>query len=201
MGRFFNLDSPLMTFLSKMADLMILNLLTLLCCLPIITAGDAMTALYYMTIKMVKNEECYIVKGYFKSFKENFKQATIIWLIALVVGIIFAGDFMILRNSTVSFGKVIMVLITIVAVIYLFTMIYIFPVLSRFENTVKNTIRNSFLMSVLNPAQDHPVNYHQPDSHSASSGYLAGNAAFDTFRIFRAGLCGKHVVRKDFQAL
>ena len=93
MGRFFNLDSPLMTFLSKMADLMILNLLTLLCCLPIITAGDAMTALYYMTIKMVKNEECYIVKGYFKSFKENFKQATIIWLIALVVGIIFAGDF------------------------------------------------------------------------------------------------------------
>ena len=114
MGRFFNLDSPLMTFLSKMADLMILNLLTLLCCLPIITAGDAMTALYYMTIKMVKNEECYIVKGYFKSFKENFKQATIIWLIALVVGIIFAGDFMILRNSTVSFGKVIMVLITIV---------------------------------------------------------------------------------------
>ena len=90
------------------------------------------------------------MKGYFKSFKENFKQATIIWLIALVVGIIFAGDFMILRNSTVSFGKVIMVLITIVAVIYLFTMIYIFPVLSRFENTVKNTIRNSFLMSVLN---------------------------------------------------
>ena len=144
MGRFFNLDSPLMTFLSKMADLMILNLLTLICCIPIITAGDAMTALYYMTVKMVKNEECYIVKGYFKSFKENFKQATIIWLIALLVGIILVGDFLILRNSTLSFGKVIMVLITVVAVIY------IFPVLSRFENTVKNTIRNSFLMSILN---------------------------------------------------
>ena len=144
MGRFFNLDSPLMTFLSKMADLMILNLLTLICCIPIITAGDAMTALYYMTVKMVKNEECYIVKGYFKSFKENFKQATIIWLIALFVGIILVGDFMILRNSTLSFGKVIMVLITVVAVVY------IFPVLSRFENTVKNTIRNAFLMSVLN---------------------------------------------------
>ena len=52
MGRFFNLDSPLMTFLSKMADLMILNLLTLICCIPIITAGDAMTALYYMTVKL-----------------------------------------------------------------------------------------------------------------------------------------------------
>ena len=129
---------------------MILNLLTLICCIPIITAGDAMTALYYMTVKMVKNEECYIVKGYFKSFKENFKQATIIWLIALLVGIILVGDFLILRNSTLSFGKVIMVLITVVAVIYIFTMIYIFPVLSRFENTVKNTIRNAFLMSILN---------------------------------------------------
>lgn len=90
------------------------------------------------------------MKGYFKSFKENFKQATIIWLIALLVGIILVGDFLILRNSTLSFGKVIMVLITVVAVIYIFTMIYIFPVLSRFENTVKNTIRNSFLMSILN---------------------------------------------------
>ena len=69
---------------------------------------------------------------------------------ALLVGIILVGDFLILRNSTLSFGKVIMVLITVVAVIYIFTMIYIFPVLSRFENTVKNTIRNSFLMSILN---------------------------------------------------
>ena len=69
MGKFFNLDSPLMVFLSKMADLMILNIITLLLCLPIITAGDAMTALYYMTIKIVRGEECYIVRGYFKSFK------------------------------------------------------------------------------------------------------------------------------------
>ena len=99
MGRFFNLDSPLMTFLSKMADLMILNLLTLICCIPIITAGDAMTALYYMTVKMVKNEECYLVKGYFKSFKENFKQATIIWLIALLVGIIMIVVFAVHKHN------------------------------------------------------------------------------------------------------
>ena len=84
---------------------MILNLLTLICCIPIITAGDAMTALYYMTVKMVKNEECYIVKGYFKSFKENFKQATIIWLIALLVGIILVDFFLKALSHTGMLAK------------------------------------------------------------------------------------------------
>ena len=149
MGKFFNLDSPLMMFLSKMADLMILNVITLLLCIPIITAGSAMTALYYMTLKIVKGEETYIVRGYFKSFKENFKQATIIWILALVVGLILIGDFMILGGTTQTFGKVLKVLIMIIAVVYIFTMTYLFPVLSRFENTIKNTIRNAFLMSVL----------------------------------------------------
>lgn len=150
MGRFFNLDSPLMQFLSKMADLMILNVITLLLCIPIITAGDAVCALYYMTIKMVKGEECYIIRGYFKSFRDNFRQATILWIISILLGLILAGDFLILRNTSFSFGDVMMVLIMVVAIIYLFTMIYLFPVLSRFENSVKNTIKNSFLMSVLN---------------------------------------------------
>ena len=132
MGRFFNLDSPVMVFLSKMADLMILNLLTLLLCIPIITAGDAITALYYMTIKIVKGEEGYIVRGYFKSFKENFKQATLIWLMVLVLGIVLIGDFMILSNSNMSFEQVLTVLIMIVTVLYVFTVVYVFPVLSRF---------------------------------------------------------------------
>lgn len=150
MGKLFNLDSPLMVFLSKMADLMILNVITLLLCIPIITAGDAVTALYYMTIKMVKGEECYIVKGYFKSFRENFKQATLIWLIALVVGMILAGDFWILTNMELSFANVLTVLIMIVAVVYIFTLMYVFPVLSRFVNSTKNTVKNSLLMSIMN---------------------------------------------------
>ena len=150
MGRFFSLDSPLMTFLSKVADLMILNIITLFLCIPIITAGDAMTALYYMTIKMVRGEDCYVVRGYFKSFKENFRQATIIWVLAVLVFLILVGDFSIIRSGVLSFGQVMLVLLIVVAVIYVFTMLYVFPVLSRFENTVKNTIRNAFLMSILN---------------------------------------------------
>ena len=79
MGRFFNLDSPVMVALTKMADLIIVNLLAFFCCLPIITVGASMTALHYVVLKIVRDEECYIVKSFFKSFKENFKQATVIY--------------------------------------------------------------------------------------------------------------------------
>ena len=90
--KLFNLDSPVMVFLSKVANLMILNVLTIICCIPIFTAGAAITALYYVTIKMARGDDPYIIKGYFKSFKENFKQATIIWLIMLVILAIIAVD-------------------------------------------------------------------------------------------------------------
>ena len=72
MSRLFNLDSPIMVFLSKMADLLILNLLALICCIPIITIGASMTAMSYVTLKMVRDEECYIAKDFFKSFRQNF---------------------------------------------------------------------------------------------------------------------------------
>ena len=78
MGRFFDIDGPFLGGLTKMADVFILNLLLILCSLPIFTFGAAYTALYYVTLKMVKDEECYIAKAFFKSFKQNFKQATII---------------------------------------------------------------------------------------------------------------------------
>ena len=197
MGRLFNLDSPLMVFLSKVADLMILNIITLFLCIPIITAGDAMTALYYMTIKMVRGEDCYIVRGYFKSFKENFKQATIIWVLAVLVFLILIGDFSIIRSGLLSFGRVMTVLLIIITVIYVFTMLYVFPVLSRFENTVKNTIRNAFLMSILNLPRT--INY-QPDSVCAASAVRAVGSVRDPVRLFRAGLSVQHAVCEDFQA-
>lgn len=88
MGRIFDMDSPVMRFLGRLADLMILNLVTLLCCLPVVTIGASLTAMHYVLLKMVRNEESYIVRSFFKSFKENFKQATVIWLIILLLSLI-----------------------------------------------------------------------------------------------------------------
>ena len=95
----FKLDSPLMNFLNKVADIMILNFFVILGCIPILTAGASLTAGYYVAFKMVKNEESYITKGYFKAFKENFKQSTIMWLIMLVVALVLFFDYRIMTQS------------------------------------------------------------------------------------------------------
>lgn len=147
--KFFQLDSPLMNFLNKVADLMWLNVLTMVCCIPIITAGASFTALHYMALKIVRNEECYITRGFFKSFKENFKQATIIWLLLLLVVLVLGGDFYIIMKSGIDFHIVIKVIIMAAAVLVLFTAVFVFPVLAKFDNTVKRTIKNAFVMSIL----------------------------------------------------
>ncbi|MCM1541520.1 MAG: DUF624 domain-containing protein [Blautia sp.] len=149
MGSIFNLDSPVMQALGKVADLMWLNILTMICCIPIITIGPSLTAMNYMALKIVRNEECYITKGFFKSFKENFLQGMVIGIISLAVLLILVGDFVLLRNPDLGFSKYLQILITIVAVLFLFTELYVYPVLAKFANTIFRTIKNAFLMSIM----------------------------------------------------
>ncbi len=149
MGRIFSLDSPLFSFLNKVADLILLNILTMICCLPIITIGASMTALHYVVLKMVRDEESYIVRSYFKSFRQNFKQATIIWLILLLVGAVLIGDVVILNFSAIRFSNWIRIALFTVIIIVLLATMHLFPVLSRFDNTIKNTFKNSFFMGIL----------------------------------------------------
>lgn len=149
MSRLFNLDSPLMVFLSKMADLLILNLITFVCCLPVVTIGASLTAMSYVTLKMVRDEECYIVKDFFKSFKQNFKQATIIWLIVLLILAIISGDYMIFFFSGIEFPKWLRVLLYAATFMIALALMHVFPVLARFENTIKNTFKNSLLMGIM----------------------------------------------------
>ncbi len=92
----FNLDSPIMRALGKVADLMWLNVLTMICCIPIITIGPSLTALHYMALKIVRDEECYITKGFFKSFRENFRQGVLIGILTLFVSLLLIGVFVLL---------------------------------------------------------------------------------------------------------
>lgn len=150
MGRFFNLDSPVMVALTKMADMIILNLVTFFCCLPIITAGAALTAMHYVSLKIVRDEECYILKSFFKSFRENFKQSTVIWLLMLLIGVLFVMDFLIIRDSAgttlpswIGLALLGVMLVTALA----FTLV--FPLQAKFENTIRTTIKNSVLMGIM----------------------------------------------------
>ena len=132
MGKLFNLDSPVMSGLSKMADLIWLNILAFICCIPIITIGASMTALNYVALKLVRNEEGYITKSFFKSFKENFKQATIIWLIMLLVAAIVIGDFVIFAYANIAFPSWVKIALIAIGFVLILATIHVFPILSKF---------------------------------------------------------------------
>lgn len=147
--KFFDLESPLMQGLNKAADLMILNILTLVCCIPIITAGASITAMHYMALKMARNEECYIVRDFFKSFKLNFKQATLIWLLVFFILVVLVGDFYIMNYMEMAFGNVLKIILTVIAFVALFTYMFLFPVLARFDNTIIRTFKNAFFIGIM----------------------------------------------------
>lgn len=146
--KLFDIDSPLMQGLGKIADLMILNLLTLACCLPVITVGPALTALNHVALKIARNEETYIVKSFFKSFKENFRQGVLIWLLFLAVGTVLVCDYFILNGSESKYATVMQVLVLVAAVFVIFTFLYVFPVLARFHNTIRATLKNALMISI-----------------------------------------------------
>ncbi len=149
MRNIFDLDNPVMRFLNKVADLIIINILTFICCIPVFTIGASITAMHYVMLKMVRGEEGYITKDFFKSFKLNFKQATAIWLIMVAVVLVFVGDYYIIFYSGMEIPQALSIIIVVIAVMLFILSTYIFPVLSKFDNSVKNTIKNGIMMSVI----------------------------------------------------
>ena len=148
MDKLFNMDNKFFTVMGRVADLIMLNVVCLICCLPIVTIGASLTALHYVTLKMARNEGSYIIRSFFKSFKQNFKQATIINLIMLVIAAILYMDLNIVPNLGGTMSQVLYILFIAFGIIYLMVFLYIYPVLAKFYNSIKNTFRNAFLMSI-----------------------------------------------------
>ena len=148
---FFNYDNPIWRFMGRLGDMIVLNLLWLVCSIPVVTIGASTTALYYCTLKYVRNEDYGDFRMFFRSFKQNFRQATIIWIPMLLIAAVLGFDFwffgqLMAGSGTVKFFLQAVVLAMII--VWSFVFLYVWPVLSRFENTTKNTILNAILMSI-----------------------------------------------------
>lgn len=141
-------DNIIVRVLTRLFDLMLLNMLWLLCSLPVVTMGASTTAMYSVTLKMVGREEGYIIKDFFKAFKENFKKSTIIWLGLLMVGSIIGLDFVAIREISKGIRNIVMIFLEIALILYIIEFIFVFPLLARFENTIRNTLINGFLIPV-----------------------------------------------------
>lgn len=144
----FNYDNPVWRFIGKFCDIMILNVLWIICSIPIVTIGASTTAVYYVTLKLVRDEEGPTIRSFFKSFKENFRQATVIWLIMLLLGCLLGFDlyfFIAIQKTPSALRTVMMAMFGGFSFVYLFVMMFVFPVQARFYNPVKRTLFNAFL--------------------------------------------------------
>lgn len=149
MNSFFNYDGPFFNVLNRLADLVILNVLWFICCLPIVTIGASTTALYYVTMKIVNEEDAYVAKNFFKSFKENFLQSTIIWIILGLFGGMIVWDFFLLPNhidTNSSLYTGVFSVLCLVGFLTLMALVWVFPLQAKLENKIRNTFKNAFLL-------------------------------------------------------
>lgn len=144
----FAADGKLAGFLNCLGNLIVLNILTILCSLPIVTAGASMTALYTMVMRMARKEEGSLLKGYFQAFRDNFRQATFLWIIFGGLIAFMTFDIWLLRAVSGTFGTVYRVLLFMIILVFAMVLIHVFAVLARFDNTIKNTAKNALLFCV-----------------------------------------------------
>ena len=145
MGNIFRWDSPLMKFMMLITNLVCLNVLWLVCCLPVVTAGAATTAMYYVVFQYITKQDDAVLKPFFRAFKENFRQVTPVWILNLLIGAALAAEIFYLTQSGEVWLKVVF---GVLLLIYAGASSYLYPILARYDTPAKMAMFNSFALPV-----------------------------------------------------
>lgn len=152
MGNLFNINGKAYRFMEKIADGLIVNILWVVFSLPIITAGAATTALYYTTYKVIQNDTGHLWKEYWQAFKTNFKQATLLWIIFLLVIAFLGFDCYfayILSDVNLTLKWMTVALLILMAFLTMWSL-YWFAYISHIDDPIKAVMKNTLIMCVSN---------------------------------------------------
>lgn len=142
-------NNPFFNAMGKIGDLILLNVIFILSCVPVVTIGAALSALHISTDKISRNIESHVMRDFFLAFRENFKNSTVMWLILAAAGsLIYASARYIASGSGVLYIPFIFVL-----TLYIFILIYAFALQAEFVNTAPRILLNSLLTAVSNLPQ------------------------------------------------
>lgn len=144
----FSAEGPLMRALSNIVTLLVLNLLTAFCSLPIFTAGAAFSAMHYMIMKMMDGDDGRVPKRYFEQFRTNFKTSTPVWLVLLAIAVFLWFDYRIFLSQNDTPLRVLLIAIWVAAFVLFALFVWIFPVMARFEGGFRGAFRNAFRLSI-----------------------------------------------------
>lgn len=148
MKSLFNLDNPFMQFLSRVADLILLNVMLILLSLPVFTAGAALAALHRVCQNMVFETDSGVFRPFLRAFRDNFRQATLVWLAELVVTAALVCDALLVMAY---FGKstVMYVLLGVLAFLVAGVCAYLIPLIARYNNTLRQHLNNAMVLAVI----------------------------------------------------
>ncbi len=146
--KLFNYDSKFMRFFLFLSNITLLNLVWLICCLPIITAGAATAAQHY-SVKQLLAEDTHVFKNFKIGMKTYWKNSSILWIIFLVLAAIFVFDYKIISVNTLPAETVILVISVLAFITLFFTIIWSFPVIVNFTGTAKEIFFNAFMFSFM----------------------------------------------------
>ena len=143
-----NPEGVFFQFLSRVGDMIILNVLFLLCCVPVVTIGAASAALYKVTMDMIYDQEGGMFKGFFQAFRENFKQATVVWVVELLVLVSLGCDVMLVLSFFPG-SKVMYILLAVLAFLVLCVCAHMIPLLIRYRNTLRQHLGHAMVLAVI----------------------------------------------------
>ncbi len=146
MKNLFQLDGPVMRAMSDLCTLVILNLLTMLFCVPVVTAGASLAAMHYILMQMPKQEVGHVAPEFLKQFRANLKSATVPWLLLLAACGLLYADYLVFTGEGMPRALAVPAYVGFALAAMLF--VWMFPLLARFDNTVSATYRNSLILSV-----------------------------------------------------
>ena len=145
----FGENNPVWKAINRYADMLLTGVLFVITCLPVVTIGASLCAFYYTAMDSLRKEDGYIFKRYFSSFGKNFKKATILWLIMLAVAAVLGLDvYFWLVNSQVQFSGVMLGISGILCFLWFMTFMFVFPLQTRFENSIGKTLQNAFMIGL-----------------------------------------------------
>ena len=150
MRDFFNIESPFMQLLTRVGDLIIVNALYLVCCVPIVTIGAARAALFTCGRLWAEKDDAGMTT-FLKAFFKNLKTATPVWLVMLAVGLFLAWDAFLLINNALPVEWLLWVVLVIVGFFYVVVSSQLFQMVSHYNCTVKQYLKNALLVGVAHP--------------------------------------------------
>lgn len=135
--------------LGAAADLILLNFLMILCCVPVVTAGAAWVSSYAHLLRIVRGEATgFPFKPFLEDFRRGFRQATLAWLLLAVVLILLAGDYYYAARVADPVNGFFLAFSIAMAAMVLPSAVWLFPLMARYENRLGAHLKNSFLMAI-----------------------------------------------------